>query len=548
MKSRVAHIKSSQSCISAVPFIARHNFRNQPKLPSLSLGLVAVLAFGCGATNDVTPSGSGAGTGATGNNAGVGATGNNAGVGATGNNAGVGATGNNAGVGAGATGNNAGVGATGNNAGVGATGNNAGAITGCVIGSQGCICDSSGRCASGLTCSSGVCCNSGNCSMPAGGGSAGGGNGNAGSGNGNAGSGNGNAGSGNSVSSNGGGNSSSTVCTPGVTGPVITDCGYPYTSSNPLTSVVFNESTVLKGIVPTGGAIATVRVFYNDEHALTLGVRRVVVVGATGSTTTDYPVSTLGTDPDNVFYPQVGTTATSGDQAGLDPSGRPMWPALFITDTTNNPNDTSGDWQQGGTPYSPNAVYGTWKSALITVTQGTSTTVTTPDTDPASNNWNLGTGADAVPSSITSPTTTTTTGPGQPPPAQNNEAYSAEIVWNLSLLPGHTYRVQVIVHDGDQNKVGGDSGEGCVNFCAGTDVCQPVTCAAYGAEACGQLSDQCGGTINCGSCGCTPQTCEQACAAGQGCQTNYDEVTGYTQSCPQSSGCSGTIQCYCFIG
>ena len=496
MKSRVAHIKSSQSCISAVPFIARHNFRNQPKLPSLSLGLVAVLAFGCGATNDVTPSGSGAGTGATGNNAGVGATGNNAGV--------------------------------------GATGNNTGAITGCVIGSQGCICDSSGRCASGLTCSSGVCCNSGNCSMPAGGG------------NGNAGSGNGNAGSGNSVSSNGGGNSSSTVCTPGVTGPVITDCGYPYTSSNPLTSVVFNESTVLKGIVPTGGAIATVRVFYNDEHALTLGVRRVVVVGATGSTTTDYPVLTLGTAPDNAFYPQVGTTATSGDQAGLDPAGRPMWPSLFITDTTNNPNDTSGDWQQGGTPYSPNAVCGTWKAALLTVNQGTSTTVTTPDTDPASNNWNLGPGADAVPSSITS-TSTTKPAPGQPP-APGNEAYSAEIIWNLSLTPGHTYRVQVIVHDGDQNKVGGDTGEACVNFCAGTDVCQPVTCAAYGAEACGQLSDQCGGTMNCGSCGCTPQTCEQVCASGQGCQTNYDEVTGYTQSCPQSSGCSGTIQCYCFIG
>ena len=73
------------------------------------------------------------------------------------------------------------------------------------------------------------------------------------------------------------------ACVPGVTGPIVVDCGYPYTSGKPLTSVVFNESDVLRAIEPSGGAPSgTIRVFYNDEHALTLGVRQVVVKTATG--------------------------------------------------------------------------------------------------------------------------------------------------------------------------------------------------------------------------------------------------------------------------
>jgi hypothetical protein len=39
--------------------------------------------------------------------------------------------------------------------------------------------------------------------------------------------------------------------------------------------------------------------------------------------------------------------------------------------------------------------------------------------------------------------------------------------WDIRLEAGHNYRFQVMVHDGDQNKVGGDSGEACVTFCAG---------------------------------------------------------------------------------
>jgi hypothetical protein len=48
-----------------------------------------------------------------------------------------------------------------------------------------------------------------------------------------------------------------------------------------------------------------------------------------------------------------------------------------------------------------------------------------------------------------------------------NEGYGTEVAWDISslgLIPGHTYRVQVIVHDGDQNKCGGDAGQGCATI------------------------------------------------------------------------------------
>ncbi len=89
-----------------------------------------------------------------------------------------------------------------------------------------------------------------------------------------------------------------TTCSGGVQRTIIVDCGYPYSSSNALTSVTFNESDVLRAIEPSGSASAgVVRLFYNDEHALTLGVRSVVVKTASGSTTTDYAVSRASRRP-----------------------------------------------------------------------------------------------------------------------------------------------------------------------------------------------------------------------------------------------------------
>jgi hypothetical protein len=126
-----------------------------------------------------------------------------------------------------------------------------------------------------------------------------------------------------------------------------------------------------------------------------------------------------------------------------------MFPALFITDETNNPpNPLAGDWQYGGTGVPPTAVFGTWKGAVRTVdyTHSPTAITITPDVDPVKNSWNLGPGSDPVPAGLT------------------NEGYGAEVQWDigqLGLQPGHTYRLYFMVHDGDQNKAGGDSGQGC---------------------------------------------------------------------------------------
>src|SRR5262249_7793465 len=96
-------------------------------------------------------------------------------------------------------------------------------------------------------------------------------------------------------------------CTPGVQGTLITGCGYQ-SGRRGLASVEFNEDEVLRAIEPVGGAPnGIVRVFYNDEHALTLGVRSVVVKTASGTTTMDYPVSALMSDPGSVTNAQLGT-------------------------------------------------------------------------------------------------------------------------------------------------------------------------------------------------------------------------------------------------
>jgi hypothetical protein len=115
---------------------------------------------------------------------------------------------------------------------------------------------------------------------------------------------------------------------PGVTYISGNSSDYPFTSSNPLTSVAFNESDVL-----TAAAINvinnTFEIWYTDEHAMTLGVNQVTVIAANGAvTTTNYPVTALNGDPGSAINPAVGTTATTGDQAGTDPAGRPLAPSV----------------------------------------------------------------------------------------------------------------------------------------------------------------------------------------------------------------------------
>ena len=294
-----------------------------------------------------------------------------------------------------------------------------GAPTTCIIGSQGCLCDSSGSCAPGLTCAPqtppqpSLCCSGSNCASTTGG----------------------------SIGKSCSGGSGAPSCTAGITIPTATggndSCGYLATS--------FVESTTLCAINAVGGGAkpAIIQVFYNDEHALTLGCA-----------TSTSPVSPLSMDPDAVPYPQTG------DPACTDTVGRPLRPVLYVTDISDDSTCTAGDQQKGGPAYDPIAVFGTWKSA----TEGAGNVGTPAMADPMGNKWNLTSSADAVPAAAMA----------------CNQNYGAELRFEVGLISGHSYRLQVIAHDGDQNK-GGDSGEACAIFCAGSgSLCDP------GVQLCGE--------------------------------------------------------------
>jgi hypothetical protein len=139
--------------------------------------------------------------------------------------------------------------------------------------------------------------------------------------------------------------------------------------------------------------------------------------------------------------------------------GRPLRPVLFVTDISADPACTAGDLQHGGPAYNPIAVFGTWKSA----TEAADHVGTPASGDPAANKWNLTSLADPVPAAVSTACT---------------QGYGAELV---GLISGHSYRFQVIAHDGDQTK-GADSGEACAVFCAGSGtLCDPGVTQCTGA-------------------------------------------------------------------
>ena len=256
-------------------------------------------------------------------------------------------------------------------------------------------------------------------------------------------------------------------------------CGYPQTTGTPLQKVAYNESEVLRyaEAFNTDARGDRIVMYYNDEHALDLGASAVTVNGVTTSyagNTVAYP----GTPPAGGQSPvkegapyytpaqlgdnaatvtalnlaiHQGTLAPAGAPGNSDVSGRPNGPALFLTDlTVNGASSKAGDWQNGGAPIVPNTMYGSWKYFTETITN---TTVSlTGGADPAKNNWTLGTGSDT---------------PSVGFAALSNQGFGTELSWNLfgagglGLLKGHLYRVEIMDHDGDQNKSGGDSGVAC---------------------------------------------------------------------------------------
>jgi hypothetical protein len=235
------------------------------------------------------------------------------------------------------------------------------------------------------------------------------------------------------------GDAAAPACTPGITLPSASGsndtCGYA--------SSGFNENVLLCDMTASGGGAtpAVIEVFYSDEHALTLGCD-----------TMTNPVSPNNASPDAVYYPQTG------DPACTDTSGLPLRPVLFVTDITADPNCTSGDQQNGGKAYDPVAVFGTWKSATENGTMGTPNAA-----DPTINYWDLGSSADPVTATAQSncPCTSTSCNTF----GIQGRGYGAEIRFEVGLVAYHSYRLQFIVHDGDQTQ-GGDSAEGCAVYCA----------------------------------------------------------------------------------
>jgi hypothetical protein len=201
---------------------------------------------------------------------------------------------------------------------------------------------------------------------------------------------------------------------------IPTGCNPGYLSSG--------EPYILYATSPSPDGVAgpgqQIKLWYSDELALTLG---------------DGAVSAMKNHPsDHVVNPQIG------NQAKRDTQGFPIFPAIFLSDVTSDPNNVIGSAQQGGTPYPPSEVYGTWKAANAK--------------NPQKNGWKLPAGADPFPAkSSLAPL----------PNHKIENEFSAEIIWNVNSLPlvsGHTYVVQFVLHDGDQNKNGGDLGIGCTTI------------------------------------------------------------------------------------
>ena len=238
---------------------------------------------------------------------------------------------------------------------------------------------------------------------------------------------------------------------------------YPDNSNLPRSGAVFNENDVLvaaePGMTTCGIQPTQIKVWYADEHPLSIGVRQIIIKTSSGSTTYNYPVTASPVSASIAVDPQLGATNQSGDFSGNDVAidgGRPLWPALYITDITIDHFSRAGEWQQSTTTipsvaHAPNKIYGMWKSGVKTVDKTKTPNVITiqMDPDPSKNNgWNLAGGA-------------------LPPAGTITDKYGALVSWDvdkLGLLPGHIYRLQFMVHDGDQNKIGGDVGQSCTTI------------------------------------------------------------------------------------
>jgi hypothetical protein len=182
--------------------------------------------------------------------------------------------------------------------------------------------------------------------------------------------------------------------------------------------------------VTAGGQI---KVWYTDEHAISLGKGTGTASGNGDGISPWTPSMTQG------------SPVLVGDMNAKDNGTYPYFPALFLTNITEDPTSTAGDAQNGGTGHPPAIIYGVWKPL-----NGADPTGYRADAMPAV--------ADPF-SSIPSQYLNNNTGSRGHEPG-----YKAEMIWNVNDLPvaaGQTYRAQFIVHDGDRD---GDIGLGCTTI------------------------------------------------------------------------------------
>ena len=276
----------------------------------------------------------------------------------------------------------------------------------------------------------------------------------------------------------------------------VDSCGY--TTTNTSTFVrgadAFNES----GNIPTDGmkvdANGIIRVFASDETGLLLGANH---AAANPDLDSDDPTVNASTPVSGHTSADVKSpTLSVGDRELVDLAtggGRPFHPSLYLTDLGTGPFVANvakpGDWQALGgggplqtAPYSstgqlnpgantPNRATGEWAIAKVVTTtttsdvesSSTSPTMTNPTTK---NSW-----ADIISiPGVGGTAPTSTTGENYKVQFQWDSTRTADPLqaWDPSanggsgglgpLQTGHTYKAQVILHDGDH---GSDQSEAC---------------------------------------------------------------------------------------
>jgi hypothetical protein len=249
-------------------------------------------------------------------------------------------------------------------------------------------------------------------------------------------------------------------------------CGYSGNSTSlPVTDrslVKFNEIGIIEGfsVTSVSDVPKTVNTFYSDEHALTIGatgttwVRTYVDPNPASPSITridDAGTNPAGVDSSGGSAPAITPTSLDTGAAATDLYGREVAPSLYLTDVTANASSKAGDWQnQSGantTAQRPTYVGGTWKNNGAANPLGS-------DGKEAKNGADLGPHSETFVENIDT--------------SQGIEGYGAEVRWDVATLdtdsgtaglqtgaPGHTYRVQMMFHDGDHNA---DTGEACTTF------------------------------------------------------------------------------------